>query len=97
MDNIEITEASAQPGLGVVPSHRISITHGSDVYVYWYVKQKQNCRDFDKMKDMDLVKLMHAKGMEMKIGDFESFNINNAKDYHLDRKGSHDFIIKSLN
>jgi|GEM_PF-3492437 len=96
MDDIEISEATAQPGLGIIPSHKISITHGSDVYVYWYVKHNPECRDFDKMKDMDLVKLMHAKGLEMKLGDFESFNINNIKDYHLERKSSHDFVIKAL-
>jgi len=97
MDNIEITEAIAQPGLGILPSHKITITHGSDKYVYWYVKQNPNCREFDKMKDMDMLKIIHAKGIEMNLGGFESFQINNIKDYHLERKGSHEFIIKSLN
>jgi len=44
MDNIEIT---AQPGLGIIPSHKISITQGSDVYVYWYVKAKLDSRNFE--------------------------------------------------
>lgn len=97
MEDIEISEATAQPGLGIIPSHKISIKHGSDVYIYWYVKQNPEYRDFDKMKDMDLVELMYTKGMEMKLGGFESFNINNSKDYHLERKSSHDFVIKALN
>lgn len=96
MDNIEITEATDEPRFGIVPSHKISITHGSDVYIYWYAKQNQHCRDFNKMKDMDLVKLMHAKGTEMKLGFSESFQLSNIKDYSLEHKGSHEFIIKSL-
>lgn len=95
MDNIEITEATAQLGLGLDPSHKISITHGSDVYVYWYVKQNPDCRDFDKLKDMKLVEQMHTKGKKMNLGGFESFQINKG-DYHLGRIGSHEFIIKSL-
>jgi|SaaInlV_110m_DNA_1040235.scaffolds.fasta_scaffold05680_3 hypothetical protein len=97
MDHIEISEATAQPGLGVLPSHKISITHGSNTYIYWYVKNKHDSRDFDKKKDNRLIKLMHSKGIEMKLGGFESFNIGSGKDYHLERKGSHEFIIKSLN
>ena len=97
MDNVDITEATAQPGLDIAPSHKISITHGSDVYVYWYVKQKPNCRDFDEMKDSNLIEAMHTKGMKMNIGDSESINICKAKDYHLKRRGSHDFVIESLN
>lgn len=97
MDDIKSSKATTQPNMSINPSHKISITHGSNVYVYWYVKQNHGCRNFDKNKDMDLVKLMYAKGMEMKLGDFNSFNINNIKNYHLKRKSSHDFVIKALN
>ena len=97
MDNIEVIEATAQPGLGIVPSHKITISQGSDIYVYWYVKQNTNCRDFDILKDKKLVELMYSKGREMNLGIFETFQINNIRDYHLERRGSHEFIIKSLN
>ena len=44
---------------------------------------------------MDLVTLMDAKGTAMNVGSFESFQIN-GKDYHLERRGSHEFIIEPL-
>jgi len=50
MDNVIVQPATAQPGLGKVPVHKITITRGSDAYVYWYAKRSQNCRDFDKKR-----------------------------------------------
>lgn len=95
-DNIKVEETTKSLESTLYPSHKITITQGSDKYVYWYVKSQAAQEDFDKSKDSKLVRIMHAKGMEMNIGYFESFNLDRAKDYHLERRDSHEFIIKRL-
>lgn len=51
----------AQTQYGLVPSHKISVTHGADKYVYWHAQGPVMSRPFDKQKDHDLVELMHPK------------------------------------
>jgi len=97
MDKIDVEVAKPQPSLGITPSHKISITKGSSIFVYWYMKNKPEDRDFDKMKDNRLIKAMHSKGSDMKPADFISFSIGDSKDYHLTCVDSNQFIIKSLN
>ncbi len=96
MDSIEVNETTEEIETVMLPSHKITITQGSDTYIYWYVKSPAISDNFDKTKDMKLVELMHAKGNEMRLGGFESFSIGGQKDYHLERKASHEFIIKRL-
>ena len=94
--DVDVQPATAQPGLGKIPTHKITITDGPTKYVYWYTKLNAGCRDFDKMKHWELVKLLHAKGQAMSPGAFESFSVQGA-DYHLTSRGRSEFTIEALN
>jgi hypothetical protein len=96
MPSFEVSPGVAQPKYGFSPSHKITITNDTDIYTYWYVQDPVTSRPFDEMNDHDLVRLMYEKGREYKIGQFESFAIGTERNYHLQRLGSHEFIIKSL-
>lgn len=93
---VEVCETNEKLEAILLPSHKITITKGSDKYVYWYVKENEQVPDFNKMNDNTLIKTMHAKGIEMQVNGFESFKLSNTKDYHLERKGGNEFIIKRL-
>jgi hypothetical protein len=79
-----------------MPSHRINVTDGSDSFTYWYVQEPATARAFDSQKDRDLVELMHAKGQTFQLWQFESFDMGAGRNYHLQRRDSHEFVIKSL-
>lgn len=96
MVQFEVSVGVAQPQYGFVPSHKINVTHGSNTFTYWYVQEPATARVFDSRKDRDLVELMHAKGLEFRVGQFESFAIGTDRNYHLQRLTSHEFLIKSL-
>lgn len=96
MLSFDVSTGTAQPAYGFVPSHKITITHDSNTYIYWYVQESNTCRAFDSVRDRDLVELMHAKGQEFQIAQFESFAIDTERNYHLQRLSSHEFLIKSL-
>jgi len=96
MVSFEVSAGVAQPQYGFVPSHKITVTHGSYVYTYWYVQDPITARPFDGKKDRDLVELMHAKGQAFELCQFESFAIGTNRNYHLQRLSSHEFLIKSL-
>lgn len=96
MLSFDVSTGTAQPAYGFVPSHKITITHGSNTYTYWYVQESNKCRAFDSDRDRDLVELIHAKGQELQIAQFESFAIGTERNYHLQRLSSHEFLIKSL-
>jgi len=94
--NIDVQSATAKPGLGEIPSHKITVTDITDnTSIYWYVKGDINCPDFDKAKHSKLIELAHAKAMEIGPGGFESFNLQ-GNDYHLQHVGQNEFIIKVL-
>jgi hypothetical protein len=96
MTEFEVTAGVARPEPGVTPSHQINIRQGPDIFTYWYVQASTSCRPFDKAKDRDLVELMHAKGQQFDIGQFESFAIGAERNYHLERLTRHEFLIKAL-
>ncbi|WP_018233814.1 hypothetical protein [Thioalkalivibrio thiocyanodenitrificans] len=96
MVQFDVATEFREPPKGLTPSHKITIQHGSNTYTYWYTQEPSTARPFDRMRDRDLVKRMHAKGMEFGIDQFESFAIGAERDYHLKRVSSHEFVIKSL-
>ncbi len=96
MTEFEVTAGVAKPEYGLTPSHKITITHGSDTFTYWYVQASRSCRPFDKAKDCDLVELMHSKGQQFAVGQFESFAIGTERNDHLQRLNSREFLIKAL-
>ena len=85
-----------QPPPGVNPSHKITVGEADDVTVYWYVQQPASALAFDPKKHRDLVELMHEKGKLFRPDGFESFAIGTHRNYHLDRVGPREFVIKSL-
>ena len=96
MVSFDVSSGVALPQYGVVPSHKITVTHGSSINIYWYVQEPATTRPFNKTQDHDLVELMDAKGQEFKLGQFESFAIGTDRNYHLQRLSAHEFLIKSL-
>ncbi|MEX8499359.1 hypothetical protein [Leptothrix ochracea] len=96
MVQFQVSAGVAQPQYGFVPSHKISVTDGSDTFTYWYVQDPATARAFNSQEDRDLVELMHAKGQAFQLGQFESFAIGTDRNYHLQRLTIHEFLIKSL-
>lgn len=96
MVQFQVFAGVPQPQYGFVPSHKINVAHGSNTFTYWYVQDPATARAFDSKKDIDLVELMHSKGQEFQLGQFESFAIGTDRNYHLQRLTSHEFLIKSL-
>jgi hypothetical protein len=81
---------------GETPSHKITVKDLSQkISIFWYVKSNEALSDFDKMKHMDLVKLIHAKSTELRPGGFKSFQ-SGVNDYHLKHIGEGEYIIKVL-
>ncbi|MDP1982855.1 MAG: hypothetical protein Q8K23_09915 [Sulfuritalea sp.] len=96
MVSFEVSSGVALPQYNLVPSHKITVTHGSNVNIYWYVQEPATARPFDGVNDRDLVELMHAKGQEFTLGQFESFAMAPDRNYHLQRLTNQEFLIKSL-
>ena len=87
----------SQPPEGLVATHKITVgDSGDDVCIYWYVQEPPSALAFDRQKHRDLVELMHAKGQQFEIRGFESFAIGTDRNYHLERLGPREFVIKSL-
>ena len=96
MDEVKVENNPACPGLAATPSHKITIAHGADRYVFWYTKGNPSFRDFDKRRDIELVKSMHAKGTAMDVGGFEIFTTQSRREYRLHRLNSHEFSIEVM-
>jgi hypothetical protein len=95
---VDITDESVVSRSSASPRavHKITITEGTTKLVYWYVKGAKATRGFEKVRDMELVQLMHAKSLEMRPGRFESFSIGTGLDYHLKHLGPNEFEIEAL-
>jgi len=77
-------------------SHKITVTDGSDTYVFWYIKADPKFRDFDKVKDLDLVKLIYAKASATPPVQFESVSVKPYNDYHLARIAPKEYTVEVL-
>jgi hypothetical protein len=79
---------------GEIPSHKITVKDlPQNILTFWYVKSNKTLPDFDRMKHVKLVKLMHEKSIALQPGDFESFR-NGGNDYDLKCIGEDEYIIK---
>ncbi len=92
----QATKIPDVPPQNVKPSHKITVGEADDVTTYWYVQNPSTAIAFDPRRHHDLVELMHTKGRQFPSDGFESFAIGTERNYHLDRIGPREFIIKSL-
>lgn len=83
--------------LDVKPAHKITYTVGSTKYTYWYAKRDPTCRDFDKMKNWDLVKQMYDDGAKMTIGGKKSITTPDGGQYSIKRTTADEFVVEALN
>ncbi len=93
MLSIDVVPAEPQPNFN--PSHKITLTHGSEVDVYWYVRDSDTARPFDP-KERDLPELMHTKRLALANTKSVSFSIDADRQYKLEILGTHEFRIRSL-
>ncbi len=83
MIEFSVSAGIPQLKLGIVPTHKVNVAAGTDIYTFWYVQDPISSRAFDSQKDRDLVELMYAKGIRLGMNEFESFAIGADRNYHL--------------
>jgi hypothetical protein len=92
----QVSRIPEVPPPHIRPSHKITVGEADDVITYWYVQTVTTALAFDPKRHRDLVELIHAKGQQFRSDAFESFAIGTDRNYHLERIGPREFIIKSL-
>lgn len=94
--DIEVSSEFPEPENDISPKYKITITDLSgDKLVFWYIDTEQNS-EMDKKTSRSLSESLYETAIRMNTGSVESIEKNN-KEYQLEKKGSHKFILKSMN
>ena len=95
--DVDVQPASIQLERDKISTHKITYMGGPRKYVYWYTKRGPGGRDFDRLRNWELVKRLYEYGTGMAIGADETLTIRDGAKYSLTRRSADEFIVESLN
>lgn len=85
-----------QTGMGISPTHKITLKQGSETSVIWYLQEPSACVPAEPHFDQGALARLFVQAQALHIGDFLYFSMGDGRDYHLQRVANRRFTLKSL-